>query len=88
MARPLRIEYPGAVYHVTSRGNEGKPIFRTNGDRIRFIEYFEDLYQRFDVICFKDFTNLDKLIPGIGHTQAQIRKNILIIVDRPVFKAC
>jgi hypothetical protein len=27
MARPLRIEYPGAVYHVTSRGNEKKPVF-------------------------------------------------------------
>ena len=28
MARPLRIEYAGAVYHVTSRGNGRKPIFR------------------------------------------------------------
>jgi hypothetical protein len=28
MARPLRIEFPGAVYHVTSRGNERKAIFR------------------------------------------------------------
>ena len=27
MARPLRIEYPGALYHVTSRGNERKDIF-------------------------------------------------------------
>jgi len=25
MARPLRIEFPGAVYHVTSRGNAGRP---------------------------------------------------------------
>lgn len=38
MARPLRIEYPGAYYHVTSRGNERKPIFRDNGDRGRFLE--------------------------------------------------
>jgi len=28
MARSLRIEFPGAVYHVTSRGNERKAIFR------------------------------------------------------------
>ena len=27
MARPLRIEYAGALYHVTSRGNEGKDVF-------------------------------------------------------------
>ena len=28
MARPLRIEHEGAVYHVTSRGNRRKPIFK------------------------------------------------------------
>ncbi|HEX6639588.1 MAG TPA: addiction module toxin RelE, partial [Thermoanaerobaculia bacterium] len=33
MARPLRIEFPGAVYHITSRGNERRAIFRANGDR-------------------------------------------------------
>ena len=27
MPRPLRIEYPGAVYHVMARGNHGKRIF-------------------------------------------------------------
>jgi len=35
MARPLRIEYSGAIYHVTCRGNERKDIFRDNGDRKR-----------------------------------------------------
>jgi len=28
MARPLRIEYPGAIYHVTSRGSARLPILR------------------------------------------------------------
>jgi len=37
MARPLRIEYPGAVYHVTSRGNEKKEIFRDDTDRESFL---------------------------------------------------
>ncbi len=32
MARPLRIEYPGAAYHVTSRGNERREIFRDDAD--------------------------------------------------------
>jgi len=39
MARPLRIQYPGAVYHVTCRGNEQKAIFRDDLDRRRFLEY-------------------------------------------------
>lgn len=37
MARPLRIEYPGAVYHVTSRGNAGSKIFRDDPDREMFL---------------------------------------------------
>jgi REP element-mobilizing transposase RayT len=32
MARPVRIEYEGAPYHVTARGNERKKIYFTNAD--------------------------------------------------------
>lgn len=39
MARPLRIEYPGAFYHVTSRGNERKTIFKSNRDWEKFLDY-------------------------------------------------
>ena len=38
MARPLRIQYPGAYYHVTCRGNERKKIFRGEQDRKSFLE--------------------------------------------------
>ena len=38
MARPLRIAYPGAVYHGTGRGNERQPICRTAADRTAFLE--------------------------------------------------
>ena len=38
MARPLRIQYPGAVYHVTSRGNERREIFKADKDRKTFLE--------------------------------------------------
>jgi len=38
MARPLRIEYPGAAYHVMARGNRGKAIFADDPDRNRFLE--------------------------------------------------
>jgi len=37
MARPLRIEYAGAHYHDTSRGNERKAIFRDDTDREKFL---------------------------------------------------
>ncbi len=38
MSRPLRIEYPGAFYHVTSRGNERKAIFKSRRDHEKFLE--------------------------------------------------
>ena len=38
MARPLRIEYPHAHYHVTCRGNDRRKIFRDDDDRHAFIE--------------------------------------------------
>ena len=41
MGRPLRIEYPGALYHITSRGNERKNIFVDDADRFRFFEILE-----------------------------------------------
>jgi REP element-mobilizing transposase RayT len=47
MARPLRIEYPGAVYHVTSRGNERKAIFRSNADREAFLAFLGQTVKRF-----------------------------------------
>lgn len=47
MARPLRIQYPGAFYHVTSRGNERRNVFRTNRDRKRFLSYLESATQRY-----------------------------------------
>ena len=37
MARPLRIQFPGALYHVTNRGNERKPIFKDDTDRRKFL---------------------------------------------------
>ena len=37
MVRPLRIEYPGAVYNVTSRGDSREPIAKDDFDRIAFL---------------------------------------------------
>ena len=38
MARKPRIEYNGAVYHVISRGNRGNAVFKTDRDRVSFLE--------------------------------------------------
>lgn len=47
MGRPLRIEYPGAHYHVTTRGNERKDVFKSQRDREKFLSYCESAVTRY-----------------------------------------
>jgi hypothetical protein len=50
MARSIRVEYAGAVYHVTDRGNERQAIYRDNADRLRFLVTVEGAVTRFGVL--------------------------------------
>jgi len=50
MARPLRIEYPGALYHITSRGNERKDLFFDDGDRRKFLQILQDYHDRYGIL--------------------------------------
>ena len=51
MARPLRIEFPGAVYHVTTRGNARADIFEDDNDRNLFCTVLGQVVKRFNWIC-------------------------------------
>ncbi len=80
MTRPLRIEFPGAFYHVTSRGNERKDIFKSLQDREKFLFYLESATKRYGaaihVYCLMDnhyhifietpLGNLSKIIQHIN----------------------
>jgi len=80
MTRPLRIEFPGAFYHVTSRGNERKNIFKSLRDREKFLSYLESATKRYGaaihVHCLMDnhyhlfietpLGNLSKIIQHIN----------------------
>ena len=50
MSRPLRVEYPGAFYHVTSRGNERKMVFQSTRDRERYLSYLESAHERYGAV--------------------------------------
>jgi putative transposase len=50
MGRPLRIEYAGAHYHVTSRGNEGNDVFKGQKDREQFLSYLESAVFRYGAV--------------------------------------
>lgn len=46
MARPLRLEYVGAIYHVMSRGDQRKDIYDDDGDPRRWLETLGDVCER------------------------------------------
>jgi len=48
MARPIRIEYNGALYHVTSRGNSQQDIYLSDEDRVVFLEVLRKARNRFN----------------------------------------
>lgn len=50
MTRPLRIQYPGAFYHVTSRGNEKRDIFLDGIDRTKFLFYLKRANERYKAV--------------------------------------
>lgn len=52
MARPLRVEFSGALYHVTSRGNARAPIFFADPDRQLFLDVLGDVIEQYRWLCY------------------------------------
>jgi putative transposase len=94
MARPLRIEFPGAIYHVTSRGDRREAIFDDDVDRNVFLTTLGQALTRFDAVvlayCLMDnhyhlvihtrLANLSKLMQHINgvYTQAYNRRHMKV----------
>lgn len=59
MPRPLRVQAPGAIYHVTARGNRKQPIYVENNDRTFHLWWFDKVATESDweVVCFVQMTN-------------------------------
>ena len=68
MARPLRVDYPGAYYHVINRGNNQENIFKNERDKEKFIEYLERACQRYSIII---------------HTFCLMRNHFHLLVETP-----
>jgi putative transposase len=52
MARSLRIKYEGAIYHITSRGNEKRVIFKSDKDRNKFLKILKDSLKTYNVVLY------------------------------------
>lgn len=51
MARPLRLEFEGALYHITSRGDRRENIYETDADRQAFLAIFGEVCESFNWVC-------------------------------------
>ena len=51
MTRPLRIEFPGAFYHLTGRGNARQDIYLTDDDRAEFLDLLASACDRYHWLC-------------------------------------
>ncbi|MBE0544576.1 MAG: hypothetical protein IH623_24825 [Verrucomicrobia bacterium] len=67
MARKLRVQYPGAIYHVLNRGDRGEPIFRDDEDRQRLLS------ARWAALHNQDWI-AERLRMGCRHTVANCLK--------------
>jgi len=69
MARPLRIEYEGAFYHVTSRGNDRKRIYFTESDYYKFRSCLKEAQQKYGYLlhCYVLMPNHYHLLMETPH---------------------
>ena len=51
MARALRLEYSGALYHVTSRGDRREDIYEDDIDRATFLDLLDDVCESYNWDC-------------------------------------
>lgn len=67
MARPLRITFEDALYHITARGNEKRKIFLSKADRERFKDYLRDVEEKYRFILHA-YVLMDTHVHLIGQT--------------------
>jgi putative transposase len=51
MSRPLRFEFPGGLFHVTSRGDRREPIYLGDADRLAWMDVLVQVCQRYNWVC-------------------------------------
>ena len=70
MARPLRIEFADALYHVTNRGDRREPIYEDDEDRTEFLRVVAGVVERFNWICHAYCWHADPRCTGTKLTPA------------------
>jgi putative transposase len=77
MARPLRIAFCGAFYHVTARGNERKAVFKSIRDRQKFLEYLETATERYNAVIHAYCLMDNHILCGAPHKMCYVKFPIM-----------
>ena len=80
MARPLRIEFAGALYHITSRGDRREPIYEDDDDREAFLRVLAEVVERFKMM--RELTLLRAITEHITWMIARPELRIWIYVNQ------
>jgi hypothetical protein len=85
MSRPLRIEFSGALYHVTARGNRRESIFLDDGDRARFLDVLGEVETRDEAHKAFDraLVRFESKYPGAMERLRKDREELLAFYDFP-----
>jgi len=80
MSRPVRIEFPGASYRVTSKSRDGQIVFKDDEDRGAFLNVVENVVDRFDwlvhsYILMDDHYHLVVEVPGTNLSKGMRQLN-------------
>src|SRR6266498_2570679 len=85
MARKPRVHFPGALYHVMARGNQGQAIFTDDADRRRYLDLLQESQRRhnYRVYAYVLMGNHIHQLIQIGQTPlAKVMQNILFRYTR------
>ena len=52
MSRPLRLEFPDALYHITSRGDRREDIYEDDADRVEYLNTLASVISQFNWVCY------------------------------------
>jgi putative transposase len=77
MARQWRIEYPNALYHVTSRGNGGQNIYFSDQDHHQFLTLIEEMAERFCIEIYAYVLMDNHYLCGAPHKKCYVKFQIM-----------
>jgi putative transposase len=66
MTRPLRVEFTGAMYHSTSRGDRREAIFEDDDNRERFLGVLAEVVSRYNWVCRSIGTRISSRMRGMS----------------------